>query len=180
MGIKTLIKNFFKVASEAEPINDLSDYRRVKNWIKKAIKLYIIFSSVAVLMSFIVLFISQYADMPVCFTYIVLPPVILWSCWGYATMIMYLPQVIKTIRKTGSIGFNIGENIETTHVNVTHEYGNTYKVSSYTETKGCLFAIVGGVLGFFAWAIFCVYVGPFITFKKIRASSDNVKKYHRN
>ncbi len=177
MGIKAFIKDFIRVASTADTIHDRHDYRNVKKWVKKVITLYSIFSVLAVLISILVISLSYAFGMLDFFVCAIIPALILLTCWGYATLIMYAPRILKTVVKTGSIGFKIGENVETTHVNVTHEYGNTYRVSSYTENKGCLFAFIGGIVGFVGWAFVCVYIGPFITFKKLRDSLKNIENY---
>ncbi len=177
MGIKALIKHFIAVGSKAEPIEDLSDYRRVKRWVKKICILYGTATVIAILAIVMLPALSSFFEYPSVFVYIIAPPMILLTCWGYATLIMYLPDVIKSVIKSGSTGYKIGENIETTHVEVTHEYGNTYKVSSYTENKGCLFAVIAGTARLMVWTFFCVYIGPFITFKKLRNSIKNLRHY---
>ena len=96
---------------------------------------------------------------------------------GHATMKLYSDDVKKSVLKSGVEGYGIGKNIETTHVEVSHEYGNTYSVSSYTENKGCLFALLAGGGRYLLWVIYCAYAGPFVTVKKIKASQENVKKY---
>lgn len=183
-AIKTFLKNFIEDASKPEPINDISDYRKVKKWIKKVKKLYTVFSIVAVIVALIVTIVMKFvydiSVIPLFFVYVFFQALILLSCWGYATLIMYFPKVIKSVFKSGSAGYKVGSQIETTHVNVTHEYGNTYRVSSYTENKGCLFAVIVGTARFFVWMVFCVYVGPFVTFKKVRASKKNLVEYQVN
>ncbi len=179
MGIKAFIKKFLKDGSTAEPIHDRSDYRRVKKWVKKVRRLYIVFPILEILMLLLTLPFAKDLEMPL-FGYVILLPMSVLTGWGYATLILYLPQVIKTVIRTGSMGFKVGENMETTHVNVTHEYGDTYKISSHTENKGCQFAFIAGILTFMIWVVFCVYIGPFITIKKIRDSLDNLKNYHTN
>ena len=116
-------------------------------------------------------------DIPPFLGYILIPPYVLLTSWGYATLITYFPDIIKSVFKAGKTGFEAGEKIETTHIRVTYEYGNNYKVSSTTENKGCLFGFLGVTIQFIIWAFFCVYIGPFLTFKKIIGSRKNLKQY---
>ena len=175
--IKVWLKNFFDSCSTADPINDLSDYYRVKSWILKVKILYSFFSVVAVIAILFVLSKPElFADLPF-YMYLVAPALMLLTGWGYATLIMYLPKIIKDVVSWGSTGYNVGEKFETTHVRVTHEYGNTYRATAHTENKGCLFAVIAGVARFMIWAFFCIYIGPFLTFKKLRSSIENINNY---
>ncbi len=176
--LKHSIKNFFKSASTAENVKDSKDYQCVLSWIKKVCVLYAVFSAIAILA--IVLIIPAIASsnvIPSFFAYLILPCLFILTCWGYATLIIYIPKVIKSLKESAKAGYEIGKNIETTHINVTHEFGNTYRVSSYKDNKGCLVAYISMVLRFVIWCAFCVYVGPFLTFKKLFNSIKNIKAY---
>lgn len=111
--------------------------------------------------------------------YVLIFAVTLLTMWGFATMGLYFRMVFRSVYNAGKAGYKQGEQIQTTHVNVRHTYGDNYEVSSYTEDQGCLFAIFGGMFKFFIWAVFCVYIGPFLTFKKIRLSKANLNAYNR-
>lgn len=174
-GIKAILKEFFKQCSTPEPIETVADYRRVKKWVKKAIKLYSVFTVIGFIVIFVAFLIIISNDISIINAFLMC--LFLLTCWGYATLILYFRPIIKSVAKWGVGGYRVGEKIETTHVNVTHEYGNTYRVSSYTENKGCLFAIFAAGARFFVWAFFCVYIGPFLTVKKIKRSIVNLKKY---
>ncbi|MBQ8311563.1 MAG: hypothetical protein IJX80_11185 [Clostridia bacterium] len=176
-GIKGFLKNFFDTYSAAEPIRDLGDYRRVKKWIRQARVLYTLFSVIAILEIFFVTSVPSLFEIPIFLVYTIVPALLVLTNLGYATLIMYLPKIIKSVVSSGSTGYNIGEKFQTTHVRVTHEYGNSYSVSSHTENKGCLFAVIAGTVKFMIWAFFCVYIGPFITFRKLRESVKNVRCY---
>ena len=175
--IKALIKNFFDSCSTAEPINDLGDYYRVKRWVQKIKKLYFVFTVLSVIFIFFACAMALESKEENAFLFVVTSPLMILSGWGYATLIMYFPQVIKDVISWGSQGYKMGEQFETTHVQVTHEYGNRYRVSSHTENKGCLFAVIAGIARFMVWAFFCVYIGPFLTFKKLRRSIQNLNNY---
>ncbi len=179
-SIRHLIKDFLKTSSAIEPINDLGDYYKVKRWVKKVGILYAVFSLLALAVIFGVLFNAASLEVPLFFAYTIIPPIILLTGWGYATLIIYFPKMIKSISKAAGAGYRVGENIEETHIQVTHEYGNTYKVSSHTENKGCLFAVISGTLKLMVWAFFCVYIGPFITFKKILRYRKALQGYNGN
>lgn len=114
---------------------------------------------------------------PAVLVYTLIPFLLLLTNWGYATLIMYLPQVFKSVVKSGVSGYKVGEKIETTHVEVTHDFGNHYRVSSYTENQGCFFAYMAGLIRFLVWAFFCVYIGPFVIYKKYKASKENLQNY---
>lgn len=89
----------------------------------------------------------------------------------------YLTKIAKGVISSGKSGYGVGEKIETTHIQVTHEFANNYRVTAYKENKGCLFAVIAGVAKLMVWLFFCVYVGPFITFKRIFKSVKNLKSY---
>ncbi len=171
---------FFKDASRAESINTSEDFMRVKKWIRKICILYGVFSVIAIaLIPFLYAFVSSdnvSPDMPD-FVYLLVPLYSFLVCFGYATMIIYFPKIFKSILNSAKNGYNVGKNIETTHVQLTHEYANTYRVSSYTQNKGCLFAFINGIVTFVIWQFFCVYIGPFLTFKKIYESKKNIEAY---
>ena len=177
--LKLLFKNFIAMYSEPDPIHDLGDYRKVKKWVKKVRKLFWGFSIVAAIEIILALALANAFDRPlvIAAAVVLFPPMLLLTNWGYATMILYLPQIFKSVLKSGRSGYRVGEQVETTHVRVTHEYGNQYRVSSHTENQGCLFAYIAGIAKFCVWAFFCVYIGPFVTFKKLRSSLRNLAEY---
>ena len=191
VALKALLKNYVAHWSLAEPINNSGDYVRVKRWTKKVIVLMSVFTVIAFVWIFamgalvfganslmqemngegispIVIFL---------FSYILMPFALILSNWGYAMIILDLPNIAKSVMKSARFGYDAGKNIETTHVQVTHEFGNNYRVSSYTDNKGCLFGFIAGMAKFMVWAVFCVYVAPFLTFKKLKASFANMKAF---
>lgn len=176
-AIKAMIQSFFDSCSKPREINNEIDYRTSKRWVKKMRTLYIVFTVFAVIESIIFILIPNESDLPDILSKIIFPPALLLTNWGFATMINYLPEIIKSVSEAGKAGYEVGETVETTHVEVTHEYGNNYRVSAHTENKGCLFAFIAGMIKFMIWSIFCVYVGPFLTFKKIAGTVNNMKNY---
>ncbi len=175
--IKKFLKDLFANYSRPQEIKTVRDYRHVKKWVKKVSILYIVFTILALFGILLVYRLFSLFDTPQTLSYIIVPPCLLLTNWGYATLITYLPEVVRSIFKAGKTGFEVGEKIETTHIQVTHEYGNNYRVSSTTDNKGCLFGFFGGIIQFIIWAIFCVYIGPFLTFKKIKKSREKLKQY---
>ena len=175
--IKNFLKDYFIEYLTPQDIKTARDYRYVKKWVKKVSKRYVIFTIVTLLEIPIVFLLMPFFDLPQVLGYIVLPPCLLLTNWGYATLITYFPNIVKSVFKAGKTGFEAGKEIETTHIHVTHEYGNNYRVSSTTDNKGCLFAFLAGTVKFVIWAFFCVYIGPFLTFKKIKKSREKLDQY---
>lgn len=176
MGITAFIKNFIKMSATAEEIGDISDYRRVQKWVKKVKKLYRVFLFFAVIGIIIsVAMSSMIDDMPPVFVVFLLSA---FTCTltslGYANIILYFPQVFKSIVNAGRQGYSIGECFQTTYINVSHEYADNYRVTAHTESKGCLYAAIGGFLAFLVWAMFCIYICPFTTAKKLKESKKRL------
>lgn len=181
--LKLMIKSFFKTCTAVEPINDLSAYYKAKRWVIKVCILYTVFSVIAIAVISFMLSAASYmaslTETPTSIFFVAIPLIFL-TCWGYAMLILYAPQIFKSVIKFGSTGYHIGEKIETTSVKVTHEFGNSYRVSSSTENKGCLFAVIAGMIRFFVWAFFCVYIAPFLTLKKLIKTINSIKGYPRD
>ena len=176
-ALKYFIKSFISASSTSEEVSDSADYSRVKKWVIKVCVLYAIFSTIAIIAISVVYTYPELFPFPMDFLSLLYPVFIFLTCWGYATLIIYLPQVVKSIAKFGKAGYKVGEQIETKHIRVTHEFGNNYTVSSYTENKGCLFSFITGFATFFVWAFFCIYIGPFLTVKKLFGSIKRLSKY---
>ncbi len=179
--LKNLILSFCKDASKAEEINNSNDYKRVKSWVKRTYSLYRIFTIISILLTPIVYALISAVSLEMggfpFIIYLLIPFYCVLVGFGFATIIIYFKKISKTVVNAGKLGFNTGEKFETTHVNVTHEYGNTYSVSSYTENKGCLFAFIFAFAAYMIWGAFCLYVGPFLTFKKLRESKRKLAAY---
>ena len=175
--IKDFLKNLFVKYSTPQEIETVRDYRYVKKWVKKVSALYIVFTILALFGIPLVYLLLPLFDIPQILGFILIPPYLLLTSWGYATLITYFPEIIESVFKAGKTGLEVGEKFETTHIRVTHEYANNYSVSSTTDNKGCLFGFLGGMIQFIIWAFFCVYIGPFLTFKKIKKSRENLKQY---
>ena len=181
-ALKVFVKNLFVEYSTPKEIETARDYRNAKKWVKKVSALYIGFTVFAVIsavagIAILDLLIPSVGIIPKVIITVLCMPLFLLTNWGYATVITYFPEIIKSVFKAGKTGFEVGLNVETTHVQVSHEYGNTYSVSATTENKGFLFGYIAAVVQFIIWAFFCVYIGPFLTFKKIRKSIKNLKQY---
>ena len=172
--IKNIIKYFFNAYSQTEPINNEDDFLKSKKWLKKVIVLYGVFSVLGITIAapFIAPIISD-ANLPVSLSF----PLMLLTSWGFASLFLYFKQMIKVILNAGKIGYNVGSQIKTTRIDITHEYANTYKVSSYKEDKGIFFTIIAVVASFWCWLFFCVYIAPFLTCKKIISTVKNLQKY---
>ncbi len=175
--IKAFTKKCVNDDFEAKPIHDKSDYREVQQWVQSITKKYIAFP-VGFLLFYFVFFSWAFliSDASV-FTYILIIPALILAGWGMANMWIYRSRVFKSVEKGGRAGYQAGEQIQTTHIDITHEYGNTYRATARTENKGCLFMVIGGMIKFLGWAFVCVYFIPFYTLKKLRDSIQNLKQY---
>lgn len=170
--MKTLnfISALLHISKTAEPIENKSDYTRVKRWVNKATSLYIIFTVIALVIS-IVFFNSSSPEVPL----IVIIFVAIFVGLGGATLLMNFKLMLKSTWSAGADGYKIGKTIQTNHINVTHEYGDRYKVSTYTENQGCAVAYINGLINLFVWCFLCVYICPFLSFKKISDSKKNLR-----
>ena len=184
-AIKLQFRRFCDLYSSPEQVNDLGDCYRVKRWMKKVKRLYGFFTVLAVLMFIIGLpLISWFRNLfdvsiPIEIFIPLAIPLSFLTAWGYASLILHFKAVVKSVFKSASAAYQMGEKFETTHYQVRHEYGNTYSVSSYTENKGCAFAVFAIAGRFFLWAFFCVYIAPFLTYKKYQKSKAEIKKYQK-
>lgn len=176
--LKCFLKNIFVEYSTPQEVETQRDYRYVQQWVKKVSVLYTVFTLFAVFTIPVAWFILISFDVPP-YLCIVPFPLVLFTNWGYATLVIYLRKIVKSLLSSAKNGYSIGKNFETTTVSVTHEFANTYRVSSNTTNKGLLFGYIGVVIQFFIWAFFCVYIGPFLTFKKIKKSKENLKRYKK-
>lgn len=167
--ISVLIHN----SKTAEPVENNSDYTRVKRWVNKATALYVVFTIFAIIITVVAIITGSFSG----YIPFLIPFVSILASWGFATIIMNFKLLVKSMVSAGINGFQDGEQIQTNHVSVSHDYGNRYKVSTYTEHQGCAGAMIYGFINFFVWAFLCVYVCPFLTLKKIGNSKKNLKKF---
>lgn len=185
--IRSEWNRLYKLYSSRDELCELADYYRVKRWVKKVRVLYTVFSILAVLTLIVIVGIVKAiialmgeADASSPLLVLLYPlylVMLLLADWGMATLILQFKQVAKDVGKTASIGYQVGEQVQETHYEVTHEYGNHYRVRRHTEDKGCLFGMIAGVIRFLVWAFFCVYVGTFLTFRKYSAEKKALKQY---
>ncbi len=157
-----------------EPINNKSDYTRVKRWTRKASSLYTVFSIIAIVVSVMISCIMrEIVNVPL----IAVLFVAVFTAWGFASMFLNFKLLIKSLWSSGTDGYRVGEQIQTKHIDIQHEYGNTYKVSTHIENEGCALALIYGFINLIVWAVLCVYVCPFLTFKKISKSKRHLRKF---
>ncbi len=90
--------------------------------------------------------------------------------------IFFIP-ILKANWKKIMLGFELGEQIKTTRVDVRHEYGSTYSATSTTETKGCLFAIIAYFIALIPWYGILLLTGPVLPICKIVLIIKNIIKY---
>ncbi len=177
----SIYQEFKKHCSIAEPIHNEEDYRRVKKWVVKVSILEIIFTVIAIIFIGVLisslLFSESSEDKTVYFMLPLLPLFLFWICWGYATFFLYLPLIFKRMLKYGTAGYEAGKQIKTTNVQVTHEYGDNYKVSSSTDDKGVFGALLSFFISGMVWCVISVGIGSFWTFKKFKNSIKNLRAY---
>ena len=178
--LKLKIKYYFIIVSEAIVIQCDEDYTYALAWLKKAKVLCSVCSVLGIMYGFAI---GISGVLPVD---VLSMPIGLflgqWSFWGVATFILNIREIlnIRKMIEMGKLGYNIGKEFKETYVNVTHEFGNKYKVTSHTENKGCLFAIIAIFMRFIFWMSFSVFVGAFLTVKKLIHTSHNIKDYQKN
>ena len=179
--ISALINN----CKTPEPINNKSDYTRVKKWVKRSKSLYTAFSVISVVLTFIV-FIAAVVILEkaagISFNFITFLAGIVYllvsvlTGWGFASMILNFKLMVGSVLGAAAAGNRAGEQIQTDHISV-RQYGNSYRVTKHTENEGCVMAMIYGFINLFVWAFLCVYVCPFLTFKKIERSRQNLHKF---
>ncbi len=187
--IKIFLRNFSARFLVAEEIKNDDDFRRVNTWVEKtskSYKRYCIAGAIFTILSTILVGVLLKQQLGIngiatFFLSIVLGIIYLivleLAFMGLATMKMHSKEVFKSAWTAAKFGYEVGEKIQTTHVDVTHEYGNTYKVSTRTEDKGLLVAVICVSCIVISWMAYCVYKGTFLTMKKIKASKENLSKY---
>ena len=176
-SLKLLLKNSFKSYSTADKIENECDFEKVKKWTSKVLKLYVAFTVIAALEMMLIPILAHIVILPAALAYVLFPFMFLLTNWGYATLILYIPTIFKTLVNAGRVGYEVGKHSEHTHIEINHEFGNDYTVREYKTNDGCLVAYIAIIARFLVWAFFCVYIGPFLTFKKYKSSIDSLKKY---
>ncbi len=180
-AIKIEIKKFFRIYSSKDEINDLGDYYKVKKWVQKVKVLYGVFSVIALIATIVEFVIActfeGISEIPPIALCVLLPFFNFFFNWGWASLVLNFKDVVKSVMKSGASGYQAGEQVQTTHYQVRHEYANTYRVTAHTDNKGCLFAVFAGMGRFFLWAAFCIYVAPFLTLKKLKHNVENMRKF---
>lgn len=170
MNTKEFASQLLNASKNVEPINNNNDYCRVKRWRNKAVFLYSFFSLIALIGT--VLFSGEpgMAIPVVAFVDIL-------TAWGFATLFLNFKLFFKSSASAMRKGNKIGEQIQTQHVQVRHEFGDTYRVNTYTENKGCFVAMIFFWLNFIVFGTLGIYVCPFLTFAKIKRTTDNLNNY---
>lgn len=180
MSIIKFASFYLHACKDAESINNNSDYCRIKKWKNKASTMYITFSiiaTVAVIAIFSSPTLFSFIQVPKALAYFAVPFTAYFTAWGYATIFLNFKLFIKSVFKAGKDGYAIGEQVQTTHVNVRHEYGNQYSVRTETEHQGCIVAMISGFINLFVWAFLSVYICPFLMFIKIKTTDKNLKAF---
>ena len=183
-NLKLKIQYYIQIVSGEITIQNQEDYEMARKWLKKAT----VICGICTVLGFIyglIIGIVGLTSSEIPFGVLSIPLGFIlgeWAFWGVAAFLLNIRQIfnIKKMVQLGAIGYAVGKQFKETHVNVTHEFGNQYKVTSHTEDKGCLFAFIAIFIRFFGWMIFSVYVGAFLTAKKLRLTTRNIKAYQMN
>ena len=133
-GLK--IKQYFQIVSGAITIQCQEDYIKARAWLKKATILCGICSVLGLVYGLIVGTVVLHNKIPL----LSIPIGLVlgqWSFWGVATFLLNIREIlnIKKMIELGKIGYDVGKEFKETHINVTHEFGNQYKVTAHTEDK---------------------------------------------
>jgi len=185
--IKNFISDFSRKFSTVEEINNEEDYIGVKKWVKKATKMYkkkTVWSIIwAILVSILCFFWLKLAvdGFVLWILTIILSSIYLsgfvMAGLGRATMKLHSKEVRKAAWEAAKFGYNVGKDVKTEHITVSHEFADTYRVSSRTEDKGLLFAVISMAVIMIAWTGFCVYKGCFLELKKIKETKEALVNY---
>ena len=179
-NLRLKIKHYFRIVSDPIAIPDQEACVKAHTWLKRAMIICGICSILGILYALLInaLFIKKiislgFLSVPISF---ILGQ---WSFLGVAAFLLNAREIfnIKKMVELGKIGYTIGKEFKETHINVTHEFGNQYKITSHTENKGCLFAFIAVFIRFLGWMYFSVIVGAFLTLKKLILTIRNVKDY---
>ena len=180
---KQFFANFSKYASQPIEVKDESECLIAKEWIKRVNKLvrkqlikYLFLALVISVICFYIDSIPTALKVIMSVFYILL---FSWCAIGTAVVKLYKKEFFnaKSMLAWGKAGYDIGKQIETTHVNIRHEFANTYSVRSYKENKGCLFGIIAMFIRFSIFAPYCVFKGLPLTVRKYKKTLENIKAY---
>lgn len=157
--------------SYVEPVTNMKEYRKLKRWVWWARFLYMV--------SFIAAVIIVISNMQLSGGDPLLIFAVILLCLGLATLALYIFPIFKSMFGAGWQGYEDGLADKTTTYTVTHEYGNSYSVTSRTNDNGCLFAVLGWLFQFVLCWLLCISVTPFITFRKIHKAAKRLKEYRK-
>ena len=181
--IKCFFVNFPKYASQPFEVKEENEYLIAKQWIKHVNKLvrrqlvkYLFLALIISIIAFCLAPIHPFLKVIISLGYVL---VFCWGAIGTAIIKLYKKEIfdVKSMIAWSKAGYAIGKQIETTHINVRHEFGNTYSVKSYTENKGCLFAMIALCIRYMIFAPYCMFKGLPLTFRKYKKTLENIKAY---
>ncbi len=180
-----MIKSLWKALSELyrarEDINSAENYKNAQKWNKRVLRIFIFRTIIALIIAIaLIVLVSSSASGNTFLFALLIFVLTIATAWGFASMKVYRKEVVKGVFKAASAAYKVGQKFETTHYTVSHEYANTYKVSSYKTNDGCLFAIISVFVNYTVWSFFCVYFAPFIIFKKFTANLKEIKSFKEN
>lgn len=172
-AIKNIFMYFFRVYNSPHVVTNNEEALKAEKWLKKLNIFFAVFS----LLSMAFLFFSFSSIEGFSWQYLLIVPLGVIMGSGYTCMALYFKPMMKYIFTAAKVGYQAGAEIRTTHVNVSHEYGNNYKVTSHTEHKGFLVSLIFGFIAFYFWLVFCLWVAPFCTYIKARKAVKTLQAY---
>ncbi len=177
--IKIFLKNFSNKFSVVNDVTNEEEFLKTKKWVKKARKLFRRYTIISIIIAMVLAYLTSIVIHPALAIFLDLIYLITFelSGLGCATIKLYFKEVKKSAWQAAKFGYQVGEHIQSTEVNVTHEFGNTYKISSRTTNRGLLFAIICASAILISWAFFCCYKGSFLTIKKIKLTKQKLEEY---
>lgn len=175
-----------RLYGEKDTITTIEDYYRVKRWKKRVHRLFLSRAVIGLLFGiFAIRLMGMLAKMPggdipgiaqLAFS-VIMPPLWIYVGITFACMKLHKKEVKHTILRGVIDDYKLGEQFQTTHVNITHEYGNTYRVSRRVENDGCLFVFIGMGIRYLIWAAFCSYRAPVLIFKKYKSNMAELRNF---
>ena len=181
--LKAPWRALIRLYGEKDTITTIEDYYRVKRWKKHVHRLFlsraIMGLLIAIVMIRVMAMVEEVSGIARFAYSVILPPLWIYVGFAFACMKLHKSEVRHTILRGAIDDYKLGEQFQTTHVNISHEYGNTYRVSRHVENDGCLFVFIGMGIRYLIWATFCSYLAPILIFKKYKANMAEIENFEK-
>ena len=175
-AIKNMFRYFLHVFSVPLVVNNNDEALKTEKWLKKTITLHIVLTIIT--MIYVVFTFVVSGEEVGWYECLLMTPILgAFGGCAFSSMALYFKQMVKFIFTGAKVGYTAGKEIKTTHVNISHEYGNNYSVSSYTDHKGLLMSVIMIFVAYMTYAMFCGFVAPFCTYNKARKTVKTLQEY---